>query len=94
MPTAIANAVLADLVAEPGTPISAADLGGLIGLTGREAGAYLRELRVAGLAQSRPVSPASTRTLWSPTDAGRAAPRDLSGIADELRALEARREGA
>jgi DNA-binding MarR family transcriptional regulator len=90
--TAIAQAVLAELVAEPGTPISASDIGGLVGLTAREAGAYLRELHDAGLAKSTPVSPASTRVLWEATDAGRAAPRELDGIVDELRHLEARRE--
>ena len=46
----MANAVLGDLCAPPGTPIAAADLEALIGLSVTEIDCALRELEWAGLA--------------------------------------------
>jgi len=67
----IARHILGELDVEP---MGAAELGRLVGdlEDGRQMGAWLRYLRVLGWVDSMPVSPASTRVVWSVTDAGRA----------------------
>lgn len=69
-----ARLVLLELDAPPRTPISAAELGELVSMSAASVGAWLRELRTAGLAvpvDVRTLEPLDrvrpgTRALWAP----------------------------
>jgi predicted ArsR family transcriptional regulator len=88
--SAFANALLAELRADPGTPLTAQQAGELVGLSGLEAGQNLRQLHAVGLAE-REVLP-SGQARWSATDAGRTHHIDLTGIDAEIARLEQNRD--
>ena len=89
--SALANALLGELRADPGTPLTARELGELVGLSGAEAGQHLRQLHSAGLAEREDVPP-GTQARWSVTPAGMAHEIDLNGIDSEIARLEMNRD--
>lgn len=88
--SAFANALLAELRAAPGTPLSAQQVGEQVGLSGQEAGQHLRQLHAAGLAE-REVLP-SGQARWSATDDGRTHNIDLTGLGAEIERVEQNRD--
>lgn len=90
-PSALAQAVLMEVRDEPRTPISASEVGELMGLSEAETFPLLVVLEDVGLVKRHE----GTRTeplRWKATEAGFAYPVNLRGLSQDIMTLEAERQ--